>query len=75
MQLRLQICARLIVDVRFRWAFGVVVWEIFSLAQTPYPGQAVDRNFIRWLKSEENRMLCPDYAPEKMYVKIFGFIH
>lgn len=50
----------------FRWSFGIVIWEIFSLGQTPYPGQGVDRNFIRWLKNEENRLMCPDNAPEKM---------
>jgi FMS-like tyrosine kinase 1 len=20
------------------WSFGIVLWELFSLAQTPYPG-------------------------------------
>jgi FMS-like tyrosine kinase 1 len=24
------------------WSFGIVLWELFSLAQTPYPGTLSD---------------------------------
>lgn len=29
------------------WSFGIVLWELFSLAQTPYPGNLWRETFLR----------------------------
>ena len=44
------------------WAFGVVLWEIFSLGQVPYAGLAVDDEFLRRLE-HGFRMDEPELAP------------
>ncbi|ROT71986.1 PDGF- and VEGF-receptor related, isoform G [Penaeus vannamei] len=43
------------------WAFGVVVWEMFSLGRTPFPGISVDENFVKKLESGL-RMERPRFA-------------
>lgn len=46
------------------WAFGITLWEIFSLGTTPYP--SVDyTNFLELLE-EGYRMDCPRYANQQM---------
>ena len=47
------------------WAYGVTVWELFSLAATPYPGWDIDDTFIDKLK-EGYRMELPKHCPERM---------
>lgn len=27
------------------WSYGIVLWELFSLASTPYPGMEADEKF------------------------------
>ncbi|POI32383.1 hypothetical protein CIB84_003865, partial [Bambusicola thoracicus] len=49
------------------WSFGVLLWEIFSLGASPYPGVKIDEEFCRRLK-EGTRMRAPDYTtPEIQY--------
>ncbi|KAM9740982.1 vascular endothelial growth factor receptor kdr-like isoform 1-T1 [Menidia menidia] len=48
------------------WSFGVLIWEIFSLGASPYPGVQIDEEFCCRLK-EGTRMRAPDYAPTEIY--------
>ncbi|XP_068134672.1 vascular endothelial growth factor receptor 2 [Hyperolius riggenbachi] len=48
------------------WSFGVLLWEIFSLGGSPYPGVQIDEDFCRRLK-EGTRMRAPDYATVEIY--------
>ncbi|XP_069937396.1 platelet-derived growth factor receptor alpha-like [Cherax quadricarinatus] len=48
------------------WAFGVTLWEIFSLGSTPYPGIEVNKDFFNLLESGY-RMEKPKYANQQIY--------
>ncbi|KAM9848527.1 vascular endothelial growth factor receptor 2 [Aulostomus maculatus] len=48
------------------WSFGVLLWEIFSLGASPYPGVCIDESFCRRLK-EGTRMRSPEYATTEIY--------
>ncbi|XP_067324580.1 vascular endothelial growth factor receptor 2-like [Anolis sagrei] len=48
------------------WSFGILLWEIFSLGASPYPGVNIDEEFYRRLK-EGTRMQPPDYTPPEIY--------
>uniref|UniRef100_A0A8C5EIC0 receptor protein-tyrosine kinase n=1 Tax=Gouania willdenowi TaxID=441366 RepID=A0A8C5EIC0_GOUWI len=48
------------------WSFGVLLWEIFSLGASPYPGVCIDETFCRRLK-EGTRMRPPEYATTEIY--------
>ncbi|CAH2092052.1 unnamed protein product [Euphydryas editha] len=47
------------------WSFGIVLWELFSLAKTPYPNVS-PTNLVQWL-SDGNRLDKPQYADNKLY--------
>ncbi|KAG0713917.1 Vascular endothelial growth factor receptor 1 [Chionoecetes opilio] len=47
------------------WAFGITLWEIFSLGNTPYPGMNCS-DFVAKLL-DGHRMACPEYANEEIY--------
>ncbi|XP_065159920.1 vascular endothelial growth factor receptor 1 isoform X2 [Atheta coriaria] len=48
------------------WSYGVVLWEFFSLAMTPYPGISVDDNFyVNIIKGI--RMDKPKFATDEIY--------
>ncbi|XP_042313507.1 vascular endothelial growth factor receptor 1 isoform X1 [Sceloporus undulatus] len=48
------------------WSYGVLLWEIFSLGASPYPGVQIDEDFFSKLK-EGIRMKAPDFATPEMY--------
>ncbi|XP_055382756.1 vascular endothelial growth factor receptor 2-like isoform X2 [Condylostylus longicornis] len=49
------------------WSFGILLWELFSLGCTPYPGiSARDFDFVLKLKSGY-RMEKPEYANQELY--------
>ncbi len=54
-----------------RWTFGVVLWELFTFAQTaPYDRElpnfsiALLKNFL----SDGHRLTAPDTAPKAMFI-------
>ncbi|XP_043913664.1 vascular endothelial growth factor receptor kdr-like isoform X2 [Protopterus annectens] len=48
------------------WSFGVLLWEIFSLGASPYPGIQIDEEFCCRLK-EGMRMRAPEHATQEIY--------
>lgn len=48
------------------WSYGILLWEIFSLGRSPYPGVVVNRKFYKMIK-DGYKMDCPDYAPLDIY--------
>ncbi|KAL1768643.1 vascular endothelial growth factor receptor 1 isoform X1 [Sigmodon hispidus] len=48
------------------WSYGVLLWEIFSLGGSPYPGVQMDEDFCSRLK-EGMRMRTPEYATPEIY--------
>ncbi|XP_053114367.1 vascular endothelial growth factor receptor 2 isoform X2 [Hemicordylus capensis] len=56
------------------WSFGVLLWEIFSLGASPYPGVKIDEAFCRRLK-EGTRMRPPEYTTPEMYQTMLDCWH
>uniref|UniRef100_A0A8C9TEL1 receptor protein-tyrosine kinase n=1 Tax=Scleropages formosus TaxID=113540 RepID=A0A8C9TEL1_SCLFO len=56
------------------WSFGVLMWEIFSLGASPYPGLQIDEDFCRRLK-EGTRMRAPEYASSEIYQTMLDCWH
>ncbi|XP_017282147.3 vascular endothelial growth factor receptor 3 isoform X2 [Kryptolebias marmoratus] len=48
------------------WSFGVLLWEIFSLGASPYPGVQIDEEFCKRLK-DGFRMRAPETASPEIY--------
>ncbi|KAM6971481.1 vascular endothelial growth factor receptor 1 [Tautogolabrus adspersus] len=48
------------------WSFGILLWEIFSLGASPYPGLHIDEEFCHRLKGG-TRMRAPDYSTPEIY--------
>ncbi|XP_040458968.1 macrophage colony-stimulating factor 1 receptor [Falco naumanni] len=48
------------------WSYGILLWEIFSLGKSPYPGMVVNSKFYRMVK-QGYQMARPDFAPLEMY--------
>ncbi|XP_046599394.1 platelet-derived growth factor receptor alpha-like isoform X2 [Neodiprion lecontei] len=47
------------------WSFGIVLWEFFTLAYTPYPGLEFKDQYDKLI--EGYRMEKPEYATEEIY--------
>ena len=47
------------------WAFGVLLWEIFSLALQPYYGMSHEE-VVRHLK-DGGTLQCPENTPKSAY--------
>lgn len=56
------------------WSFGVLLWEIFSLGASPYPGVQIDEDFCRQLK-EGTRMRAPEYSTPEIYQTMLDCWH
>ena len=48
------------------WSFGILLWEMFTLGQTPYPSIPVQH--LVALLSDCGRMEKPDYCPAEIYL-------
>nr|XP_055100549.1 vascular endothelial growth factor receptor 1 isoform X1 [Symphalangus syndactylus] len=48
------------------WSYGVLLWEIFSLGGSPYPGVQMDEDFCSRLR-EGMRMRAPEYSTPEIY--------
>ncbi|XP_014211548.1 vascular endothelial growth factor receptor 1-like [Copidosoma floridanum] len=47
------------------WSFGIVLWEFFTLAEIPYPGMEVEKQYQKLV--EGYRMEQPAYATKDIY--------
>ncbi|MBN3287131.1 KITA factor, partial [Polyodon spathula] len=47
------------------WSYGILLWELFSLGSSPYPGIPVDSKFYKMIK-EGYRMVGPEFTPDEM---------
>ncbi|XP_066591720.1 vascular endothelial growth factor receptor 1 isoform X2 [Prorops nasuta] len=47
------------------WSFGIVLWEFFTLAETPYPGLTAEKQYQKLI--EGHRMEQPQYATNEVY--------
>ncbi|XP_029384470.1 vascular endothelial growth factor receptor 1 isoform X1 [Echeneis naucrates] len=48
------------------WSYGILLWEIFSLGASPYPGLHIDEEFCHRLKGG-TRMRAPEYSTPEIY--------
>ncbi|KAL2097442.1 hypothetical protein ACEWY4_006649 [Coilia grayii] len=48
------------------WSYGVLLWEIFSLGTSPYPGIHVGAGFYKMIQ-DGYRMCEPEFAPIEIY--------
>ncbi|XP_044737369.1 vascular endothelial growth factor receptor kdr-like isoform X2 [Chrysoperla carnea] len=48
------------------WSYGIVLWELFSLGQTPYPGMKVDETFYHKLE-DGYRLSKPEFSTKELY--------
>ncbi len=49
------------------WSFGIVLWEVFSLGATPYPGMEPAGLRLYEFLARGERMRQPEHAPGYVY--------
>ncbi|CAL8093174.1 unnamed protein product [Orchesella dallaii] len=49
------------------WAFGVTLWELYTLGDKPYPGLSYTLDFMKYLETGALRLSKPDYATNEIY--------
>ncbi|KAK0165046.1 hypothetical protein PV328_003603 [Microctonus aethiopoides] len=47
------------------WSFGIVLWEFFTLAETPYPGMEAEKQYQKLI--EGYRMEQPKFSTDEIY--------
>ncbi|KAK0183116.1 hypothetical protein PV327_001186 [Microctonus hyperodae] len=47
------------------WSFGIVLWEFFTLAETPYPGMEAEKQYQKLI--EGYRMEKPKFSTDEIY--------
>ena len=48
------------------WAFGIVLWEIYSLGEDPYSTIEINQDFVHNLE-DDYRSSKPEYYPTSVY--------
>jgi serine/threonine protein kinase len=48
------------------WSFGVLMWEIFALGETPYPTVTIDASFVDYLM-QGSRLQQTKHCTNEMY--------
>ena len=48
-----------------RWSYGILLWEIFTLGGSPYPGLPTEN--LRDFLESGRRMECPEQCPKDIY--------
>jgi len=51
------------------WSYGVTLWEIFSLGNTPYGTETVSSTFVTKLE-RGHRLPKPNYASDRLYYEV-----
>jgi FMS-like tyrosine kinase 1 len=54
------------------WSYGVTIWEIFSLAELPFPGLSWNVDFVKELE-KGLRMKEPKYSSKEVYEVIHPY--
>ncbi|ODM94981.1 Vascular endothelial growth factor receptor kdr-like [Orchesella cincta] len=49
------------------WAFGVTLWELYTLGDVPYPGLNYTQEFMTGLENGTVRLYKPSYATNDIY--------
>ncbi len=53
-------------------SYGVLLWELFSLGQSPYPHLEAGPEFIEAILDRGERLRKPEYASESIFIQIMN---